>query len=50
VPSETPARLFLAESAKLMRKYCEPLLLGDLSMLEEITKERKIARNKSSNG
>jgi hypothetical protein len=41
VTSSDQAREFLVESARIMKQYCVPILLGDLKMLEEITKERR---------
>jgi hypothetical protein len=35
------AKVYLEESARIMKQYCAPILQGDLALLEEITKERR---------
>jgi hypothetical protein len=42
IVNASQAEQFLKQSAELMLNYCEPLLRGDLSSLEEITKQRRL--------
>ena len=39
---------YLAASAQIMRRYCIPILAGDLSLLEKITTERKAATERKA--
>jgi hypothetical protein len=41
ITSSDHARLFLVEYARVMKQYCIPILQGNLTLLEEITKERR---------
>jgi hypothetical protein len=34
------ARVYLEEAAKIVRRFCAPILQGDFSLLEEITRAR----------
>ena len=42
----TPAQAaqWLGEWAAIMRRYCAPILAGDLALLEQITRERRAAQ------
>ncbi len=39
---------YLAACATIMRQYCVPVLMGDLTLLEEITMERKALAGRTS--